>query len=60
MRFEVITIFPELFGSFLQKGLVAKAHESGVIQVHCTNIRDFTRTGTRAWTTRPTAAAAAW
>jgi tRNA (guanine37-N1)-methyltransferase len=43
MRFEVITIFPELFQSFLQKGLVAKAHEAGVIQVQCTNIRDFSK-----------------
>jgi tRNA (guanine37-N1)-methyltransferase len=43
MRFEVITIFPELFSSFLQKGLVAKAHESGLIRVECTQIRDFTK-----------------
>lgn len=43
MRFEVITIFPELFASFLQKGLVAKAHENGLIRVTCTNIRDFAK-----------------
>ncbi len=43
MRFEVITIFPELFTSFLHKGLVAKAHENGVIRVTCTNIRDFSK-----------------
>ncbi len=43
MRFEVITIFPELFASFLQKGLVAKANETGLIQVTCTNIRDFAK-----------------
>ena len=43
MRFEVITIFPELFDSFLQKGLVAKAHESGVIRVAFNNPRDFTK-----------------
>lgn len=43
MRFEVITIFPELFTSFLEKGLVAKAHEQGVIRVVCTNPRDFAK-----------------
>jgi tRNA (guanine37-N1)-methyltransferase len=43
MRFEVITIFPELFSSFLEKGLVAKAHEQGVIAVSCTNPRDFSK-----------------
>jgi tRNA (guanine37-N1)-methyltransferase len=42
MRFEIITIFPELFASFLDKGLVAKANEGGLIQVRCTNPRDFT------------------
>jgi tRNA (guanine37-N1)-methyltransferase len=41
MRFEVITLFPELFDSFLSKGLVAKAHVSGTIDVVRTNPRDF-------------------
>lgn len=41
MRFEVITIFPELFDSFLAKGLVAKAHANKTIEVVCTNPRDF-------------------
>ena len=41
MRFEVITIFPELFESFLQKGLVGQGARGGVIQVTCTNPRDF-------------------
>jgi len=43
MRFEVITLFPELFESFLAKGLVGKAHEHGVVQITCTNPRDFAK-----------------
>ncbi len=43
MRFEVVTLFPELFASFLAKGLVAKAHETGVVQITCTNPRDFAK-----------------
>ncbi len=43
MRFEVITLFPELFASFLSKGLVGKAHEAGVVQITCTNPRDFAK-----------------
>jgi tRNA (guanine37-N1)-methyltransferase len=43
MRFEVISIFPELFESFLQRGLVAKAHESGLIHVAFGNPRDFAK-----------------
>lgn len=42
MRFEVITLFPELFASFLSKGLVGKAHESSVVQITCTSPREFT------------------
>ena len=42
MRFEVITIFPELFESFLAKGLVAKAHANRTIEIVRTNPRDFT------------------
>lgn len=41
MRFEVITLFPELFAPFASKGLVGKANEAGVITVTCTNPRDF-------------------
>jgi tRNA (guanine37-N1)-methyltransferase len=41
MRFEVVTIFPELFESFLTKGLVAKAHANKTIEVVRTNPRDF-------------------
>ena len=41
MRFEVITLFPELFDSFLSKGLVAKAHVNRTIDVVRTNPRDF-------------------
>jgi tRNA (guanine37-N1)-methyltransferase len=43
VRFEVITLFPELFGPFMQKGLVGKANEAGVIQLVCTNPRDFAK-----------------
>jgi tRNA (guanine37-N1)-methyltransferase len=43
MRFEIITLFPELFGPFMQKGLVGKANEAGVIQLVCTNPRDFAK-----------------
>jgi tRNA (guanine-N1)-methyltransferase len=41
MRFEVITLFPELFEAFASKGLVGKANEAGVIRLRCTNPRDF-------------------
>ena len=45
MRFEVITLFPELFESFLAKGLVAKAHEQGVIHVMAETIEGLPAPG---------------
>jgi len=41
MRFEVITLFPELFAAFTTKALVGKAQEAGLVQIVCTNPRDF-------------------
>ena len=42
VRYEVITIFPELIESALQIGLVGKAREAGVIQLECVSPRRFT------------------
>ncbi len=41
MRFEVLTIFPNLFGSFRETGLLGKAVEGRLIDIDITNIRDF-------------------
>ena len=41
MKFDVITIFPEIFGSFLKESLLAKAQERGVIKIKVHNLRDF-------------------
>ncbi|MDR1044662.1 MAG: tRNA (guanosine(37)-N1)-methyltransferase TrmD [Candidatus Adiutrix sp.] len=42
MRFDVITIFPELFASFLSESLMAKAIEKKIIEVRLSSPRDFT------------------
>jgi tRNA (guanine37-N1)-methyltransferase len=41
VRFDVLTLFPEMFGGPLQASLLGKAIEAGVIQVHIHNIRDY-------------------
>lgn len=38
---EIITLFPEIFDSFLQASLLGKAISSGLIRVNRTNPRDF-------------------
>lgn len=41
MRFDVVTLFPELFGPMLTVGITRRAFESGQVEVHLHNPRDF-------------------
>jgi tRNA (guanine37-N1)-methyltransferase len=41
MRFDVITIFPEMFVSPLSVSLLKKAQEKGIISCHVHNLRDY-------------------
>ena len=41
MLFDVLTIFPALFVSPLEEGILRKARQEGKIQVRLTDIRDF-------------------
>jgi len=40
MRFDVLTLFPELFGPLLSSGITRRAYESGQVQVVLHNPRD--------------------
>lgn len=42
MRFEVVTIFPELLDAFARVGLVAKAAEAGHLRITAISPREFT------------------
>jgi tRNA (guanine37-N1)-methyltransferase len=41
MRFDVITLFPELFSAHRAHGVTRRAFESGQVEVHLWNLRDF-------------------
>jgi tRNA (guanine37-N1)-methyltransferase len=41
MRFDVITLFPELFEPFLKLGVTRRAYESKQVDVHLWPLRDF-------------------
>lgn len=41
MRFDVITLFPELFTPFLTVGVTRRAYESGLVHVQFSNPRDY-------------------
>ncbi|MBU1342022.1 MAG: tRNA (guanosine(37)-N1)-methyltransferase TrmD [Proteobacteria bacterium] len=41
MDFTVLTLFPELIGSFFEHGMISRGIEKNLITGHCINIRDF-------------------
>ena len=41
MRFDLITLFPELFGPLLSSGITRRAFETGQVEVCLNNPRDF-------------------
>jgi tRNA (guanine37-N1)-methyltransferase len=43
MRFDVVTIFPGMFGPVFQQGVVGRAIERGVIELHAHDLRQYTR-----------------
>ena len=53
MRFDVVTLFPELFTPFLSVGITRRAFESGQVDVQCTNPRDFATGNYRRVDDRP-------
>src|SRR5512136_2827848 len=42
MRFDILTLFPNMFSSPLRESILGKAIERGLIQIQTINIRDFT------------------
>ncbi len=53
MRFDVITLFPELFAPFLACGVTRRAYASGQVQVHLWNPRDHAEGNYRRVDDRP-------
>lgn len=53
MRFDVITLFPELFAPFLATGVTRRAFEGKQVDVRLWNLRDFTEGNYRRVDDRP-------
>ncbi|MDN4586928.1 tRNA (guanosine(37)-N1)-methyltransferase TrmD [Xenophilus aerolatus] len=53
MRFDVITLFPELFKPFLESGVTRRAYASGQVEVVLWNPRDFAEGNYRRVDDRP-------
>ena len=41
MRFHIMTLFPEIFNSYMSESIMKRAVEKGIIEVNIYNIRDF-------------------
>jgi tRNA (guanine37-N1)-methyltransferase len=53
MRIDVITLFPELVEQVTGCGVVGRAAEQGLLELHCWNPRDYTRDRHRTVDDRP-------
>src|SRR6266699_5383892 len=53
MRFDLITIFPEFFVGPLDHGILRRARESGLVEVHVQDLREFTKDRHRTVDDRP-------
>jgi tRNA (guanine37-N1)-methyltransferase len=43
MRFDVFTLFPEVFPAYLGSSILQRAQERGILEVHLHNLRDYAR-----------------
>jgi len=60
VRFDIITLFPELFAPLLTAGITRRAYESGLVDVRLHNPRDFASGNYRRVDDRPFGGGPAW
>jgi tRNA (guanine37-N1)-methyltransferase len=53
MRFEILTIFPEMFRGFFEFGVVSRAQKTGLVEIGVHDLRGFTHDRHRTVDDRP-------
>ncbi len=53
MRFDILTIFPEMFEAFLRQGVLGRAIRRGIVTVNLVQLRDYARGPHRSTDDRP-------
>ena len=53
VRFDIITIFPGMFSSAMGESIVGRAVKSGLAEINCVDLRDFTEDRYRSIDDRP-------
>ncbi len=43
MRFDILTLFPQMFGEVLGESIIGRAVKNGILEIECTNIRDYSK-----------------
>lgn len=43
MRFDIITIFPDIFSSYFNESIVGRAVKNGLVKINPVNLRDYTK-----------------
>lgn len=41
MKIDILTLFPEMCESVLSESIIGRAREKGIVEIECTNIRDY-------------------
>lgn len=41
MKFDILTLFPEMFTEVLGSSIIGRAADNGILDINCINIRDF-------------------
>jgi len=41
MRFDIVTLFPDMFPGYMSQSLLNKAIEAGIVDIHVHNMRDW-------------------
>lgn len=42
IRFDILTLFPEIFSGYVNESLLRRARSNGLVEVHCWDIRQWT------------------
>lgn len=43
MKFDVLTLFPEVINAVLKESIIGRAQEKGILEINAINIRDFSK-----------------
>ena len=43
MKFDIMTLFPDMVSAVLGESIIGRAEKSGIISVECHNIRDYSK-----------------